>query len=161
MSDDASYASFLDKANQDTGGSSLNSPPKSAQAPSLCSAGASSNIPSTLQNISTTYTSDTDSPFEPVSFEYEGTELPSPQEFEKLITKARGDSRPIRVEELNVSEFDPREEYRDVVRKVEGVVDRGQLKIYRVTKGETRAEYYLVGLRGGRVLGIRTEAVES
>ena len=60
-----------------------------------------------------------------------------------------------------MSEFDPREEYRDVVRKVEGVVDRGQLKIYRVTKGETRAEYYLVGLRGGRVLGIRTEAVES
>jgi hypothetical protein len=161
MSDDASYASFLDKANQDTGGASLNYLPKSAQAFNLRSAGTSSNIPSALQNISATYTSDTDSPFEPVSFEYEGTELPSPQEFEKLIAKASGNSRPARAEELNVSEFDPREEYRDVVRKVEEVVDRGEVKIFRVTRGETRAEYYLVGLGGGRVLGIRTEAVES
>lgn len=161
MSDDASYASFLDKANQDTGISPLNSDPKSAQAPKPRSAGNSSNTPSALQTISATYTSDTDSPFEPVSFEYEGTELPSSEEFEKLVAKASGNNGPARAEELSVSEFDPRGEYEDVVKKVEGVVDGGEVKVFRVARGTTRAEYYLVGLGGGRLLGVRAEAVES
>jgi hypothetical protein len=161
MSDDASYASFLDKANQDTGVSPLNSGPKSAQALNPRSAGTSSNIPSAIQNISTTYTSDTDSPFEPVSFEYESTELPSSQVFEKLVAKASGNNGPARAEELSVSEFDPRGEYRGVVKEVEGVVDGAELKVFRVERGKTRVEYYLVGLRGGRLLGVRAEAVES
>jgi hypothetical protein len=154
MSDDASYASFLDKANQDTG-------PKSAQAPNHRTANVSSDIPSALQNIKATYTSDTDSPFEPVSFDYDGSELPSAHEFEKLVAKASGNNGPARAEELSVEDFDPRGEYGDVVKKVEVVVEGGEVKVFRVGMGKTRARYFVVGLGGGRVVGVKAEAVES
>jgi hypothetical protein len=81
--------------------------------------------------------------------------------FEKLVAKASGNNGPTRAEELIVSEFDPRGEYRDVVKEAEGVVDGGELKVFRVERGKTRVEYYLVGLRGGRLVGVRAEAVES
>jgi hypothetical protein len=164
MSDDASYSSFLDKANQDTGVSPLNSGPKSAQAPNPKSY-SSSNVPSALQNVKATYTSDTDSPFEAVSFDYDGTELPSAQEFEKLVARESKDNGPARVEELSVEEFDPRGEYDDLVKKVEGLVEHRKVKVYRVGRGKTRAEYFIVGLASGkegrRILGVRAEAVET
>ena len=160
MSDDASYSSFLDKANQDTGVSPLNSSPKSAQAPSAKSY-SSTNVPYVLKNIDATYTSDTDSPFEPVSFDYDKTSLPSTQEFEKLVARASKDSGPARAEELSLEDFDPRGEYRDVVKRVEEVADGGEVKVYRVGRGKTRAEYFIVGLGDGRIVGVRAEAVES
>lgn len=161
MSDDASYTSFLEKANQDTGISPLNSGPKSAQAPNPRTANSSTNVPSALQNIQVTYTSDTDSSFEPVCFDYDGSELPSAQAFEKLVAKASGNDGPARAEELSVREFDPRDEYGEVVKKVEGVVEAGKVKVFRVERGKTRAEYFVVGLVDGRVMGVRAEAVES
>jgi hypothetical protein len=161
MSDDAGYASFLDKANQDTGVSPLNPGPNSAETPNPRTANTSSKIPSALKNIQAIYTSDTDSPFEPVSFEYDGSELPSAQEFEKLVAKASGNNGPARAEELSVGEFDPRGEYGHVVKKVEGAVEGGEVKVFRVGRGKTRAEYFVVGLGGGRLVGVRADAVES
>jgi hypothetical protein len=156
MSDDASYSSFLDKANQDTGVSPLNSGSKSY---------SSSNVPSALQNVKATYTSDTDSPFEAVSFDYDGTELPSAQEFEKLVARESKDNGPARAEELSVKDFDPRGEYDDLVKMVEGLVEHRKVKVYRVGRGKTRAEYFVVGMAGGkegrRTLGVRAEAVET
>jgi len=144
MSGDASY-SFLDKANQDTGVSPLNFDPQSAQAPNPKSY-SSTNVPSVLKNFEATYTSDTDSPFEPVSFDYDETSVPSAQEFEKLVAKASKDNGPARAEELSVEEFDPRGEYGDVLKRVERVAEGGQVKAYRVGKGKTWAEYFVVGL---------------
>lgn len=162
MSDDSSYASFLDKANQDTGVSPLNSGPKAAQAPNAPSTNTlSSNIPSALQNMNATYTSDTDSPFEPMSLAYDGTELPSEHELEKLVAKTSGNNGPVRAEQLSIREFDPRGEYTDVVKTVERVVHGNKVKLFRVARGTTRAEYYIVGLGDGRLLGVRAEAVES
>lgn len=164
MSDDASYSSFLDKANQDTDVSLLNSGPKSAQAPNSKSY-SSSNVPSALQNVKSTYTSDTDSPFEAVSFDYDGTELPSAQEFEKLVARESKDNAPATAEELSVKDFDPRGEYDDLVKKVEELVEHRKVKVYRVGRGKTRAEYFVVGLaggkEGGRILGVCAEAVET
>jgi hypothetical protein len=164
MSDDASYSSFLDQANQDTGLSPLNSGPQSAPAPKPESS-SSSDVPSVLQNVRATYTSDTDSPFEAVSFDYDGTELPSAQEFEKLVARESKDSGPARAEELSVKDFDPRGEYDDLVKTVEGLVEHRKVKVYRVGRGKTRAEYFVVGLaggkEGGRILGVRAEAVET
>jgi len=160
MSDDASYSSFLDKANQDTGTEPLNSQPKTAQAPNRKSY-SSENIPASLQKIDATYTSDTDSPFEPVSFDYDGKSLPSAQEFEKLVAKAAGNNGPARAEELSVEDFDPRGEYEEVVGSVKGVAEGGEVKVYRVGRGKTRAEYFVIGVEGGRLVGVRAEAVES
>ena len=163
MSDgDASYYSFLEKANQDTGVAPLNSDPKSAaQPPNAKSYSTSSVIPSALKGISATYVSDTDSAFEPVIFDYDGAQLSSAEEFEKLVAKASGNNGPARAEELGVEEWDPRGEYGDVVRRVKEVVEGGDVKVYRVARGKTRAEYFVVGLGSGKVLGVRAEAVES
>ena len=160
MSDDASYASFLDQANQETGTAPFNPGPKSAQAPDP-KAYLTSSVPSALKNISTTYVSDTDSAFEPVSFDYDGAELPSSQEFQKLVAQASGNNGPSTAEELSVGEWDPRGEYGDVVERVKEAVEGGEVKVFRVGRAKTRAEYFVVGFGGGRVVGVRAEAVES
>lgn len=160
MSDDASYSSFLDKANQDTGFEPLNSQPKRPQAPNAKSY-SSNNVPASLHQIDATYTSDTDAPFEPISFDYDGTLLPSAEEFEKLVAKAKGNNGPARAEELSLKDFDPRGEYKDVIDEVKDVAEDGEVKAYRVARGKTRAEYFVVGLNSGMIVGVRADAVES
>ena len=158
MSDDASYSSFLDKANQDTGVSKTNSAPKSPPAPQQKKM---KNVPATLQKIDAYYTSDTDEPFEPVSFDYNDSSPPTAQDFEKLVAKAVGNAGPARAEELSHKEFDPRDQYHEVLEVVEGETDGGGVKIFRVSRGKTRAEYYVVGLRDGMLVGVKAKAVES
>ncbi len=160
MSDDASYSSFLDKANQDTGKEPLNPQPKSPQPPNSKSY-SSKNIPAPLDKIEATYTSDTDAPFEPVSFDYDGSSFPSAGEFEDLVGKAKGNNGPARAEELSLKDFDPRGEYKSVIESVKGVVEGGEVKIFRLGRGKTRAEYFIVGLKSGRIVGVRADAVES
>ena len=135
MSDDASYKSFLDKANADTGASK-----QPAKAPTATSS-SSADVPPALKKVNATYTSDTDSPFEPVNLD-EG---------------AFNDG----AEEMSVQEWDPRGEYGEVVRAVEGVVEGGKVTVYRVEKGRTRVEYYVVGVKGGKMVGVVAKAVES
>ena len=160
MSDDVSYSSFLDKANQDTGVKPLNSQAKSPQPPNTKSY-SSTDIPAPLHKIDATYTSDTDAPFEPVILDYDGASLPSAGEFEDLVGKAKGNNGPGRAEELSLKDFDPRGEYQGVIESVKGVVERGKVKAFRVERGKTRAEYFVVGLESGRLVGVKAEAVES
>lgn len=71
MSSDADYASFLDKANQDTGSAS-------AQGTSKQSYGTKSvntNVPKVLEQVEEYYVSDADEPFEPVALEYSGSKV--------------------------------------------------------------------------------------
>lgn len=164
MSDDASYASFLDKANADPkagAGSTKAESTATSQGRSkfdpTSSSSSSSALPASLKSLpDVTYTSDTDSPFEPVLFSYAGSSLPSAAEFAEAAKKT-GD-----VEELSVSDFDPRGEYTEVVRRVEQAGGKGgAVKVYRVGVSQTRAEYYILTLADGLLLGVMTKAVES
>ena len=62
----------------------------------------------------------------------------------------------------NVKEFDPRGQYKAVIEAVEKVGD-GKARIYRISHGKTRAEYYIVGLdkKGERVVGMKASSVET
>lgn len=66
------------------------------------------------------------------------------------------------VEELSAKEFDPKGDYGDVLDMVKKA-GSGDVKVFRVGHGRTRAEYYVVCVdgKGGRVVGLKAKAVES
>jgi hypothetical protein len=70
---DADYASFLDKANQDSGGDA--SAQQQSDKKSYGTKSVNTSVPSALQNVKEVYTSDADEPFEPVSLEFGGGSL--------------------------------------------------------------------------------------
>ena len=61
---------------------------------------------------------------------------------------------------LSMQEFDSRGQYKNVLEAVREAGD-GRARIYRVDHGKTRAEYYVVGFDGKRVVGLKAMAVES
>lgn len=63
---------------------------------------------------------------------------------------------------MSVKEFDPQGQYKTVVEAVKKVGE-GEVKVFRVGHGKTRAEYYVVAVdgKGGRVVGLKAKAVES
>ena len=158
MSDDASYMSFLNKANADpkAGQSSTTAESKStSQDPS------SQSLPPALQSLpDVTYTSDTDSPFEPVLFDYSGSSLPSAHEFKKVVSHTHHGKGGNEVEELSVGDFDARGEYKQIIQRVEQASKKG-VKVYRVQVSSTKVEYYILTVGDKHLIGVVTKAVES
>lgn len=81
MASDADYASFLDKANQDTSttgnvSASSTANKKNQQSGFAVTKAVDTEVPVSLQGIDRFYTSDTDERFEPVSLSWEGEGLP-------------------------------------------------------------------------------------
>ncbi|KIV97096.1 hypothetical protein PV10_00888 [Exophiala mesophila] len=165
MSSDSSYLSFLNKANED---------PKSGTDPSSSSKQSTSehkskldpttqsSFPESLQSIpdSLTYTSDTDSAFEPIFLNYAGADLPSIDEFKKVLEASRSAGKDSVVEELTVKDFDPRGQYKEIVDRVKKA-GSGDVKVFRVEVGATRVEYYIVTIGDRSLVGVVTKAVES
>ena len=68
MASDAEYGSFLDQANQDTGGGqTASTASKKVNLKTIDSA-----VPAPLKKIDAYYVSDADEPFEPVSLKWDG-----------------------------------------------------------------------------------------
>jgi len=72
MAADEDYASFLEKANQDTG-----SKRASTQSKTVRTRAVDTEIPPSLLDVEEYYVSDADEPFEPVSLKWDGDGLPS------------------------------------------------------------------------------------
>ena len=64
------------------------------------------------------------------------------------------------VEELSTKKFDPRGDYKDVISLVEKEVDGG-VKVFRIQTDRARVEYYVVGVKDGKILGVKARAIES
>jgi hypothetical protein len=64
------------------------------------------------------------------------------------------------VEEQSVKEWDPKGQYKKVVDAVEKAAD-GEVKVFRVELEGSRVEYYVVGVGGGKILGLKAMSVES
>ncbi|KAG8531070.1 uncharacterized protein KY384_004427 [Bacidia gigantensis] len=148
MSDDA-YSSFLDQANQDTNGGKV-----STQSKKVSTKAVDTNVPAALKNVDAVYTSDSDEAFEPVSLKWEGKELPGEREFGELI-EHNGE-----VEKTATKQFDPRGQYGEVLEAVEQASE-SDVVVFRVQHQGTRAEYYLVGLAKGKIVGFKVLAIES
>ncbi|KAM0796143.1 hypothetical protein BDR22DRAFT_868186 [Usnea florida] len=150
MSDDT-YSSFLDQANQDTGASK-----PSTKSKSVATKAVDTDVPVVLQEVDQYYTSESDEPFVPVSLKWSGKNMPSENEFGKLIEHKS------EVSTLTTKEFDPQGEYKKVMEAVERSGD-GKTRIYRVEHDRTRVEYYVVSFdkEGGKIVGLKAQAVES
>ncbi|OCK85716.1 hypothetical protein K432DRAFT_286185 [Lepidopterella palustris CBS 459.81] len=151
MSSDADYASFLDKANQDTGSKASTQSKKAVGTKSVNTA-----VPKALEKIEEYYVSDADEPFEPVSLKYDGDSIPSADELAKLL------SHDSDVSSISQTEFDPKGQYKSIIDAVKRA-GSDDVRIFRVEHGSTRAEYYVVSLdtKEGRIVGMKALAVES
>ena len=74
MSSDDAYSSFLDQANQDTGAGKASAQSKRQTASTKA---VDTDVPAVLQKVEQYYTSEADEPFEPVSLEWSGKNMPS------------------------------------------------------------------------------------
>jgi hypothetical protein len=72
MSSDADYASFLDKANQDTGAAEQQS---TSNKKSYGTKSVDTAVPKVLEQVEEYYVSDADEPFEPVALKYDGSSI--------------------------------------------------------------------------------------
>ncbi|KAF1851861.1 uncharacterized protein K460DRAFT_272663 [Cucurbitaria berberidis CBS 394.84] len=149
MSSDADYASFLNKANQDTGAAEQ----QSASKKSYGSKSVDTDVPKVLEQVEEYYTSDADEPFEPVALKFDGSDV-SADDLKKLIG---GDKE---VEEVKQKSFES--QYKTVIDAVKKA-GNGQVKIFRVELSSTRAEYYVVTAdeKEGRIVGLKALSVES
>lgn len=151
MASDADYASFLDKANQDTGASATT---QSSSSKKFSTKSVNTTVPVELEEIQEYYTSDADEPFEPVSLEWEGGWKITASELKSLLNH-----------DSNIEEADEKlfSQYKKVVEVVKEA-GNGKVAYFRVEHGGgTRLEYYVVSVdeNGGRVVGVKALAVES
>jgi hypothetical protein len=159
MSSDADYAAFLDKANQDTSSAQSQS---QSQSKKLGTKAVDTDVPAELKNVDVYYESDADEPFEAVSLKFKDGELPGESEFAKLI----GHSSHNDVSKISAQDFDPKNKYKkvlDAVKKAAGGGGSGDVGVYKVEHGSTRAEYYVVSVdkKEERLVGLKALAVES
>jgi hypothetical protein len=147
---DADYAAFLDKANQDSSGGDATTQSKKYGTKSV-----NTEVPKVLEGVEEYYVSDADEPFEPVALSYDGDSI-SAQQLKTLL------GHNAEVEEVKMKEFDPKGQYKSVVGAVKKA-GSGEVKVFRVEHGGTRAEYYVVSVdgKGGKVVGLKALSVES
>ena len=87
MSSDDAYGSFLEQANQDTGASKGSATSRGASTQSV-----NTDVPHGLQSVEQYYSSEVDEPFEPVSLQWGGSNMPSERTSDKMLLRSSFDS---------------------------------------------------------------------
>jgi len=72
---------------------------------------------------------------------------PTPQEAEVSI--------------LDIGEWDVQGQYKEIVDATRAVTKGSDVRVYRIGRGGSRIEYWVVGVEGGKLLGARALAIES
>ena len=64
---------------------------------------------------------------------------------------------------LDVAEWDVNGEYKEQVDAVRQAVKGGDVRVYKVEreKGGSRVEYWVLGVEGGKLVGVKALSVES
>jgi hypothetical protein len=182
MATDEEYMDFLDKANQDPSAGTAKSQSKGK----VEFKATDTDVPAPLTTVTKDafYTSDADEPFVPVALKFAGKTLPDEgmstllcyladifgsinankflqniAAFAKLVNHP--DPKKANVEIMDIGEWDPQGQYKDVVEATREVSKGSDVRVYRISKNGTRAEYWVVGLEGGKLLGVKALAVES
>lgn len=60
-----------------------------------------------------------------------------------------------------MKEWDSRGQYKDVIEATKKACEGSDIRVYRVTKGSVEVEYWVVGVEGNRLTGVKALAVES
>jgi hypothetical protein len=62
---------------------------------------------------------------------------------------------------LDIGEWDSQGQYKDVVDATREASKGSDVRVYRISREGARVEYWVVGLEGGKLVGVKALAVES
>ncbi|PSS20497.1 hypothetical protein M430DRAFT_50159 [Amorphotheca resinae ATCC 22711] len=161
MATDEDYAAFLEKANADP--SEGISATQSVGRAGLKAVDEGEAIPAVLKSAvaDAFYVSDADEPFEPVCLnlpEDKGT-LPDEATFAKLVEHPQPEEAVVEI--MDIGKWDPQGQYKELVDATRKATKGSDVMVYRIERGGSRVEYWLVGVEGGKLLGVKALAIES
>jgi len=158
MASDEDYMSFLDKANLDPSAGTAKISSKKTE---LKATDVGVKVPAVLTKAveDKYYTSDADEPFMPVCLKTKGKTLPDEVTFAKLVAYPSPNEAEVQI--MDIGEWDPQGQYKELVDAVRDVSKGSDVRVYRIAREGSRAEYWLIGLEGGKLVGVKALAVES
>ncbi|UNI20101.1 hypothetical protein JDV02_006225 [Purpureocillium takamizusanense] len=163
MASDEDYMAFLDKANKDLdeGKAHAQSQAAGGSKTQFKAMDAGMEAPSAISKVcqSEVYVSDADEPFEAVSLKYSGSDLPDETEFAKLIH--HWDTNAAEIDIMDPLDWDSNGRYGKVIDAVREASRGNDVRVYRVTRDQTRVEYWVVTREEGRIVGVKALGVES
>jgi len=159
MASDEDYAAFLDKANQDPNEGV--SKTQSSSKVEFKAVDKGVNVPACLKKATKDafYVSDADEPFEPVCLKHAGKTLPDEVAFANLVNHPSPDGAEVTI--MDIGEWDTQGQYKDVVDATREASKGSDVRVYRISKSGPRIEYWVVGLEGGKLVGVKALAIES
>ena len=83
----------------------------------------------------------------------------STAEFAKLVQHPHPAEAEVGI--MGIGEWDSQGQYKDVVDAVREAGKGSDVRVYRIEMEGARVEYWLVGLEGGKLVGVKALAVES
>lgn len=165
MATDDEYMDFLNKANEDPSKGSAKTQTTSTKK-AFKTADKGADIPQPLLQVTKDafYTSDADEPFVPVSLAWpNGDGLPDEEELARLIE--HWDPAKADVEISDPIDWDSNGQYTDIIDAVRKAGKGNDVRVYRVARDGSRAEYFVVTRAGdgkiARLVGVKALAVES
>jgi hypothetical protein len=79
--------------------------------------------------------------------------------FAKLVSHPSPEEADVGI--LDIGEWDPQGQYKELVDAVRKETKGSDVVVYRIVRDGARVEYWLVGLEGEKLLGVKALAVES
>lgn len=165
MASDGDYMAFLDKANEDPSKGYTKAQNASKQDFKATDDGA--QIPAAIQEATkdSFYVSDADEPFVPVYLAWNegGKCLPDEEEFATLIHHPEPANAQIEI--LDPADWDTQGQYKAILDAVQKAGEGNDIRVYRVSKGGVKVEYWIVTTEGkgasAKLVGAKALAVES
>ncbi|KAE8445472.1 hypothetical protein EG329_013362 [Mollisiaceae sp. DMI_Dod_QoI] len=159
MASDEDYAAFLDKVNQDPNEGVAKGQSNGKIELKATDKGAS--VPEVLKKATQDafYVSDADEPFVPVCLKHSGKTLPDEVTFAKLVGYPNPDEADVEI--MDIAEWDQQGQYKELVDATREASKGSDVRVYRISKGGSRVEYWVVGLEGGKLVGVKALAIES
>ncbi|KAK3315111.1 hypothetical protein B0H66DRAFT_606020 [Apodospora peruviana] len=168
MASDEDYMSFLDKANKDPSEGYAKPSTAQQQEKGFRATQAGVEIPKPLVDVTKSgeafYISDADEPFEAVALKLGaggsgGDGLPDEEAFARLIDHPTPKEASIEI--TDPVDWDRSGQYKKVIDAVTEAGQGNDVRVYRITKGGVKAEYWVVTTIDGKMVGVKALAVES
>ncbi|KAL7937438.1 hypothetical protein V8C35DRAFT_292523 [Trichoderma chlorosporum] len=166
MASDEDYMAFLNKANQDAdeGRAAAQSSRGAGAQRTFKTTDEGSELPKSIAEVcrNAFYVSEADEPFKGVSLKWKGEGgLPDEVEFAKLIN--HWDAENAQIDIMDPVDWDSQGEYGNVLDAVREATRGNDVRVYRVARDLTRAEYWVISRddEGGRIVGVKALGIES
>ena len=62
---------------------------------------------------------------------------------------------------MDIGEWDSQGQYKELVDVVRKETKGSDVRVYRIARDGTRVEYFVVGVEGGKLVGVKALAIES